>query len=195
MQPFQKADPADNPQVREPCRLRPLGSPIRFNDEEESRIAWLFTRYPTRRAAILPLLWMIQEKVGWVPEEAIHIVAERCEVAPSHVYGVVSFYTMYNRSPVGRYHIQVCTNLSCQLQGAEHVLDCLRRSLGIDLGQTTPDGVFTLSEVECLAACEMAPVAQVNDDFIGPLDAKGIDEMIAWFRQRSAGTAGKETKI
>ncbi len=191
MQPFQKPDPADNPQLRQPCVLNPLGSPIVLSEEEEARIRWLFSRYPTRRAAILPILWMIQEKIGWIPTEAVDLVAERCGVAPSHVYGVVSFYTMYNRTPVGRFQIQVCTNLSCQLLGAEHVLECLRKRLGIELGGTTPDGLFTLSEVECLAACEMAPVAQVNDDFVGPLDERGVGALIDRLRKEAGTTADR----
>jgi NADH-quinone oxidoreductase E subunit len=157
-----------------------------LSEEEEARVSWLFSRYPTRQAAILPILWMLQEKIGWIPEEAIHLVAERCRVPSSHVYGIVSFYTMYNREPVGRFHIQVCTNLSCQLLGSEHVLDCLRRRLGVDLGGTTPDGLFTLSEVECLAACEMAPAAQLNDDFIGPLDERGVDALIIRLKAEAA---------
>jgi NADH-quinone oxidoreductase E subunit len=133
---------------------------------------------------------MVQEKLGWIPEEAIPQIAERCEVSPSHVYGVVSFYTMYNREPKGRYHLQVCTNLSCQLMGAEHVLDCLRRKLGIDLKQTTADRLFSLDEVECLAACEMAPMVQVNDAFVGPLDEAGIDELLARLRAEGPATGG-----
>ena len=186
MQPFEKSDPASNPQGRVPCELKLLGAPITLTAEEEARVAWLFTRYPTRQAAVLPILWMIQEKIGWVPEEAITLVAERCRVPVSHVYGVVSFYTMYNRAPIGAYHLQVCTNLSCQILGAGHVLDCLRRRLGIELGGTTEDGMFSLSEVECLAACEMAPVVQVNDDLVGPLDEGGIDRLLARLRDSAA---------
>ena len=162
--------------------MRELGQPVVFSPDEEKRIAWLFTRYPTKQAVCLPLLWIVQQKYGWVPSEAVPEIARRCDVPESHVYSVVSFYTMYNRAPVGRYHLQLCTNLSCQLLGAEHMLDCLRRKLGIDLGQTTPDGLFTLSEVECLAACELAPVIQVNEDFAGPLDEKGVDDLLMRLR-------------
>lgn len=182
MQPFEKPDPAHNPVLRDPCPMRKQGAPIVFTDEEEKRIAWLFTRYPTKTAACLPMLWLIQGKLGWIPEEAVEVVAGRCEVPLSHVFSVVSFYTMFNRAPVGRYHLQVCTNLSCQLMGAEHMLDCLRDRLGVEIGQTTPDGMFTLGEVECLAACEMAPMVQVNEEFVGPLDAGGIDALLARLR-------------
>jgi NADH-quinone oxidoreductase subunit E len=185
MQPFEKRD--ENPQERIPCRLERIGGPIVWSADEKKRIAWLFTRYPTRRAAILPLLWMTQEKLGWIPEEAVVEIAKLAEVPVSHVYGVVSFYTMYNRAPVGRHHIQVCVNLSCQLRGAEHTLACLRDRLGIGLGETTPDGLFTLNEVECLAACEMAPVVQVNEEFIGPLDESGIDPLLAKLTDEAGG--------
>ncbi|MBD3163248.1 MAG: NADH-quinone oxidoreductase subunit NuoE [Candidatus Eisenbacteria bacterium] len=192
MQPFEKPDPAHNPLLREPSPLRALGEPIALTDEEEQRIERLFTRYPTRQAVILPMLWLIQEKIGWIPEEAIALVAERCEVPPSHVHSVVSFYTMYNRAPVGRYHLQVCTNLSCQLMGAESLLDCLRRKLGIELKETTEDRLFTLDEVECLAACEMAPMIQVNEEFVGPLNGEeDVDRLLDRLRSEAkAAEAG-----
>jgi NADH-quinone oxidoreductase subunit E len=182
MQPFERPDPAHNPKLRDSCPLQKRGSPVAFSADEEREVGLLFTRYPTKQAAILPILWMVQEKYGWIPEEAVVLVAGLCEVPVSHVYGVISFYTMFNRSPVGRYHLQVCTNLSCQLMGAEHLLECLKRKLGIDLSETTADGKFTLSEVECLAACEMAPMLQINDEFVGPLDEKGCDRLLARLR-------------
>lgn len=185
MQPFEKPDPAHNPQMREPCPIEMLGRPFSFTAEEQKEIDWLFTRYPTKQAACLPILWLVQTRLGWIPAESIPVIAERCEVSDSHVYSVVSFYTMYNRAPVGRYHLQLCTNLSCQLMGSEHLLDCLRRKLGIELGQTTADGLFTLSEVECLAACEMAPMIQVNEDFVGPLDEKGLDALLSKLRSEA----------
>lgn len=159
-----------------------LGKPVEFSADEEKKIEWLFSRYPTKEAATIPLLWLVQKKYGWVPEEAVEIVAERCEVAPSHVFGVVSFYTMFHRAPVGRYCLQVCTNLSCQLMGAEPLVDCLRRKLGIDVNETTSDGLFTIQEVECLAACEMAPVIRMNEEYIGPLDEAGVDQLLAKLR-------------
>lgn len=186
MQPFEKSDPAHNPQLREPCSLQKLGEMIALTDAEQKRLEWLFTRYPTRQAVILPMLWMIQEKYGWIPEEAIELVAERCGVPPSHVYSVVSFYTMYNRAPIGRYHLQVCTNLSCQLMGAESLLSCLKRKLGIELKETTPDRLFTLNEVECLAACEMAPMIQVNEEFVGPLNGEeDVDRLLDRLRSEA----------
>jgi len=182
MQPFEKADRAHNPQLRDPCPLTKLGSPVSLSEEEERTLAQFVARYPEKRAAILPLLWMVQEKYGWVPEEAFPVAAERCGTSLSHVYGVVSFYTMFNRSPIGRYHLRLCTNLSCQLRGAEHLLQCLRERLQIDLTETTPDRLFTLDEVECLAACEMAPALQVNDALVGPLDEKGLDALLQKLR-------------
>lgn len=184
MQPF--APPIEDLRQREACRLESLGRPFEFSAEARAEVERLFTRYPERRAALLPVLWMVQRELGWIPREAVEAVAPLCQVPVSHVYGVVSFYTMFNRAPKGKYHLQLCTNLSCQLLGAEHILECLRRKLGCELGQTTPDRLFTLDEVECLAACEMAPMIQVNDQFIGPLTAKSAEELVDRLRREGS---------
>jgi NADH-quinone oxidoreductase E subunit len=186
MQPF--ATPAEDPALREACRLESMGGPVAFSAAGQAELERLFTRYPTREAVVVPALWIAQREFGWISAEVITLVSGLCGVAPSHVYGVVSFYTMFHRRPRGRIHLQLCTNLSCQLRGAEHVLNCLREKLGIELGGTTADGLFSLDEVECLAACELAPVLQVtetrraeNDSLVGPLDGEAarilIDEL------------------
>ncbi len=182
MQPFEKPDPAHNPRLRDPSPLKKLGRGIELTEEEERDLARLFARYPTKQAVTLPLLWLIQKKLGWIPIEAIELTAKRCELSESDVYGVVSFYTMFNRAPVGKYHLQVCTNLTCRMMGADSLLDSLRGKLGIDLKETTPDGLFTLDEVECLAACEMAPAVQVNDRYYGPLNEGKLDALLARLR-------------
>jgi NADH-quinone oxidoreductase subunit E len=188
MQPF--ATPAEDPTRREACRLEGMGHPVAFSPAAQAELDRLLARYPTREAAVIPALWIAQREFGWISAEVITLVSSLCGVAPSHIYGVVSFYTMFHRRPRGRLHLQLCTNLSCQLRGAEHLLDCLREKLGIDPGGTTADGLFSLEEVECLAACELAPVLQVtetrraeNDSFVGPLDREAalmlIDELRA----------------
>jgi NADH-quinone oxidoreductase E subunit len=188
MQPF--ATPVEDPTRRDACRLESMGRPVAFSAAAQAELERLFTRYPTREAVVIPALWIAIREFGWISAEVIALVAGLCGVASSHVYGVVSFYTMFHRRPRGRFHLQLCTNLSCQLRGAEHVLDCLREKLGIELGGTTADGLFSLDEVECLAACELAPVIQVtetrraeNDSFVGPLDGEAarmlVDELRA----------------
>ncbi len=184
MQPF--ATPAEDLTRREACALHSLGRTVEFSAEGNAELERVMARYPTRQAALLPALWIAQQELGWISREVIDYVSKRLEVPPSHVYGVVSFYTMFNRTPKGRWHLQLCTNLSCQLRGAEHILDCLREKLGIELGETTPDGLFSLDEVECLAACEQAPVIQVNDEFVGPLTPETAVKLVDDLRTREA---------
>jgi NADH-quinone oxidoreductase E subunit len=184
MQPF--AAPSEDLRGRDACRVDGLGREVRFSAEGLAELERLFTRYPTRQAVVLPALWIAQRELGWIPSEAITYVAGLCDVPPAHVYGVVSFYTMFNRTPKGRWHLQLCTNLSCQLLGAEHVLECLREKLGIELGGTTADRLFSLDEVECLAACELAPVLQVNDEFHGPVTPESVGPLLEELRRREA---------
>lgn len=162
-----------------------MGEEVAFTREEMTEVEQILGRYPTKMAALLPLLWKAQYKWGWISTEVIEYIASLLELPVSHVYGVVSFYTMYNREPVGTYRIELCTNISCQLKGSEHILDCLRERLGIELGETTPDGLFTLSEAECLAACEMAPMLQVGLDFHGPLTPESVNNLIDALKKKS----------
>jgi NADH-quinone oxidoreductase E subunit len=181
MQPF--TPPAEDIAKREASHIESLGRPVAFSPDGLAEIHRAFARYPTKQAAVLPALWIAQRELGWVSREAIEYVAKLCEIPESHVYSVVSFYTMFHRVPRGRFHLQLCTNISCQLRGAEHILECLRRKLGCDLGQTTADRLFSLDEVECLAACEMAPMIQVNDQFVGPLTPGSAEELVDRLRR------------
>ncbi|MBI2094306.1 MAG: NADH-quinone oxidoreductase subunit NuoF [Candidatus Omnitrophica bacterium] len=138
-------------------------------DELRSEAEAILARYEQKRAAMLPLLRLIQEHLGFIGSEAEEWVGKFLQVAPSHVHEVVTFYTLFHKQPVGKYHIQVCDGIACALrQGRQHLQELSQR-LGIQPGQTTPDGRFTLSAVECLCACESAPVAQINDTYVGPL--------------------------
>lgn len=139
---------------------------IQFSPARLAKFQEIVQRYPEKRAALLPTLWLAQEEFGWISTEAMEYVAGLLDLAPAFVYSVASFYTMYNKKPVGKHHIQVCTNLSCTLKGAEHIVDCLKKRLQIEAGQTTADGKFTLNRVECLASCGTAPMMQVNDDYL-----------------------------
>lgn len=154
----------------------------KFSPEAEKQLAELLPKYPTRMAACLPALWIAQEQFGWISDDVIKLVAERLELPLSHVYGVVSFYTMYHRKPRGTYHVQVCTNVACMLRDAYEVLRRFEAALGIHCGQTTEDGMFTLSEVECLAACGGAPCVQVNDDYHEPVRPEDVNELISKLR-------------
>ena len=127
----------------------------------------LFAKYPTKQACLLPALWMVQEARGWISEPSIGEVAKALEITPAYVKGVVTFYTMYHTHPVGRHFIQVCTTTPCNICGAEDVVGALLESTGCgELGATSPDGRFTVIEVECLGACGFATPILVDDDFI-----------------------------
>ncbi len=152
--------------------------PVEFSPEAKARLEQIAARYPVRRAALLPALWLAQEEFGYISDEVVEYLAGLLGLSPAHVAGVTSFYTMYYRKPMGKYHIQVCTNLSCSLVGAETILDVIRKRLGIGLGETTPDGLFSLSEVECLASCGTAPMMQINDDYWENLTAERTIEII-----------------
>jgi NADH-quinone oxidoreductase subunit E/NADH dehydrogenase (ubiquinone) flavoprotein 2 len=138
---------------------------VEFSPAAKAKFEQYLARDPIKRAAIMPTLWLAQEEFGWLSNETMEYVAGLLELPPAFVASVASFYTMYNKRPIGRHHVQVCTNLSCALRGADTIVDCLRSRLGIGLGETTADGRFTLSEVECLGSCGTAPMMQVDDDF------------------------------
>ncbi len=138
---------------------------VRFSEETQQQFEEVLTRYPTKQAAILPTLWLAQTEFGYLSPEAMEYIAGLLDLSPAHVGGVATFYTMFYMEPMGKCHVQVCTNLSCALVGAEKIVHCLEEKLGVKVGQTTSDTVFSLSEVECLGSCGTAPVVQVNDDY------------------------------
>jgi NADH-quinone oxidoreductase subunit F len=147
--------------------------------ELEPRAHEIITRYDEPRAAMLPLLWLVQENVGHIPSEAEFWVGRLLGVAVSHVREVVSFYSMYRTREAGRHELRVCTSVPCILRGAGDVLARLEQRLHIRPGDTLAGGQLTLTEVECLCACEMAPAGQLDDQFVGPLDESAIDVIAA----------------
>jgi NADH-quinone oxidoreductase subunit E len=154
------------------------GQPAAFPPEALDRIQKILTRYPTKQAALLPVLWVAQETWGWISREAAEEVARVLDLPAAHVDGVLTFYTMYNLRPVGRNLLQFCTSISCHLAGAEKLIGHCRKRLGIDLEQTTPDGAFTMVEVECIAGCDRAPSMMVNDVYHEPMDRQKLDELL-----------------
>lgn len=158
--------------------VAPAGLPAVFPPEALARIEKILSRYPTRQAALLPILWVAQETWGWISKEAAEEVARIVEVSPAHVDGVLTFYTMYNLRPVGKNLLQICTSISCHLAGADRLIDRCRERLGVNLEQTTPDGKFTVIEVECIAGCDKAPSLMVNDTYHEPVDEKALDALL-----------------
>lgn len=149
-----------------------------FSQETLQQFDEVVSRYPEKKSAILPVLYMAQKEFGHLSQEAIEYVAKLMAIPAAHLYGIVTFYTMFNMKPVGRHHLQVCRTLPCALLGSERIINYLKKKLGINLGETTPDGKFTLSEVECLASCGTAPVMQINDDYCENLSEEKIDEIL-----------------
>lgn len=139
----------------------------------------ILKKYPSKEAALLPALYLAQAEFGYISKECMDYIAQLLELPPTRVYAVTSFYTMYNRKPVGKYHIQICTNLSCSLMGAEEIVRQIEKKLNIRIGETSPDGKFTLSSVECLGSCGTAPMMQVNDLYYENLTPEKIDQVLA----------------
>ncbi|TAM78371.1 NAD(P)H-dependent oxidoreductase subunit E [bacterium] len=138
----------------------------------------LLEQYPQPRSALLPLVHLFQERIGFVPQEAVEYISEVCDVTRAQCQSTISFYTLFYRRPIGKYNLQVCHNLSCSLRGAKQIMDRFRERLGVDHLETTDDGVFTYEEVECLAACDRAPCMQVNLNFVYDMTPQMVDEII-----------------
>jgi NADH-quinone oxidoreductase subunit E len=157
-------------------------SAVAFSAAHLQEVRRLQALYPERRAALLPVLRLAQETFGHIWPEVETYVAGLFDLSPAHVHEVVTFYTLFFQEPVGRHVLAVCHNLTCSLLGAEDVLAHLEERLGIEAGETTPDGRVTLFRVECLCACEIAPMMQVDDDFVGPLTRERIDDVLESLR-------------
>lgn len=136
-------------------------------------------RYPTNQALLIPALHMAQKEKGWISEATMDEIAAAIDIPPPVVREVITFYTMFNLKPVGKNHLQFCTNISCCLMGAEELLHHCEKKLGIEAGETTPDGKFTISHMECLGACGTAPVVQINEDYHENLSAERLDKVLS----------------
>ncbi len=172
-------------------REMPAVTSFAFDAESEHAIEVAVAKYPAekRASAVMPLLFIAQRQMGrltgstWVPRMAMDVIAARLGMAPIRVYEVATFYLMYNTKPVGRYHLQVCTTTPCWLRGSDAIVDTCKRVGGVaGFGETSADGMFTMSEVECLGACVNAPILQVDDDYYEDLDAARCAELLATLR-------------
>ncbi len=149
-----------------------------FSEKTKKKIEEIVARYPQKEAAVLPVLHIAQQEFGSISAEEEKLVARILGIKPISVRELVTFYTMLSRESLGKYHIQVCSNLSCSLLGADNFVDYLVEKLGIEPGETTPDKKFTLSKVECLGACERAPCMMINFNYYGEMDPKKVDEIL-----------------
>ncbi len=151
-----------------------------FSDEHKARAEKIIAKYPNgyQASAVIPLLDLAQRQEGWVTKPAVEVIAGMLDMDVIRVLEVATFYTMFNLYPVGKCHIQVCTNLSCWLCGSDNVVKACKDKLGVDLGETTSDGAFTVSEVECAGACVNAPIVAVGDDYYEDLDYDSMASLI-----------------
>lgn len=149
-----------------------------LSPEREKQVDDLMGRYPTKRAACIPVLHVCQEQNGWVNDEVIEYVAKRLGLATSQVKGVVTFYTMFHQQPVAPNVVWVCRTLMCEVRGAKVIQEHLEKKLGCHVGGTSADGKFTLLKAECLAACGQAPMIQLNGDFHENLTTESVDKII-----------------
>ena len=159
-----------------------------LKEKYKDEIEQILSRYPVRRSAMLPLLYLAQREEGYVSEAAMKEIAGILKVTPPQVYETITFYTMLNLKPVGRFHIQVCKSLMCALVGSDNLLEWLHARLGIKPGETTPDRLFTLSTVECLAACGTGPMMQVNDEYYERLTDDKVGEILADLKQSGSSS-------
>jgi NADH-quinone oxidoreductase E subunit len=152
---------------------------IAFSAEELATIEKIKSRYPESKAAIMPVLWMAQKKWGWLSEDVMKYVAELMNLPYAHVMGVATFYTMYFKKPMGKYHVQVCTNVSCMLRGGDTLYDQVCSKYGIRHNQTTADGQISVEEVECMGACGGAPMIAINEDYFENVSWDKVESMLA----------------
>jgi len=173
-------EPADGSAARHAtmdCEERVMKLKV-LSDTAKEAICAEFCKYPDKQSALLPALWIAQKSVGYLSEPAMIDVAELLDLTPVQVYDVATFYYMYHLKPVGKFHIQVCKTLSCALVGANSIIEHLKMRLGIGFHETTPEGLFSLAFVECLAACGSGPMMQINEDYYEHLTEDKVDQIL-----------------
>jgi NADH-quinone oxidoreductase subunit E len=162
-----------------------------LSEDANERIRRLVAKYPEARSALLPALHIAQNELGWLSQQAMEEVGAILGVSADQVEEVASFYTMYYKEPVGTYVLEVCKTIPCSMLGADEIIAYLEQKLGIEPGETTPDGMFTLFRVECLAACHRAPVMQVNHRYVQNLTPEKVDRLIDAARAQQADAASQ----
>jgi|SRR4029077_4592752 NADH-quinone oxidoreductase subunit E len=157
---------------------------MKFSDEFEQRFSEMIGHYPTKRSVLVPTLLYAQDEVGSLSDEVVQEIACRLELTELEVRNVISYYSLLTTKPRGKYNVQVCTNIACMLRGGEELFTHCKNKLGIGHKGTTPDGIFTLEEVECIGACSWAPAIQVNYDFHENLTAEKLDDVLNQYKRK-----------
>lgn len=170
-------------------------TPFEFNSKNQKRMEAILAIYPEdyKRAAVVPLLDLAQRQHGWIPISVMHKVADILKIRRMRVYEIATFYTMFMRKPVGKVHIKVCTTTPCWLRCSDDILDAIKKQLNIEVGETSKDMEWTLSEVECLGACVNAPVVQINDDYYEDLTVDNIREILCELKEGKRPSPGPKS--
>lgn len=155
---------------------------MEFTDTEKKKIAHLRTRYPDSRSLTLPIMWMLQKREGFISDEAVYLIANELDIPPIWVEEVRSWYSMFTEEKEGKYVLEVCNNITCAIMGSQGIIDYLCETLKIKVGETTPDGMFTIKTAECLGSCGTAPMMQVDDNYYELLDKAKIDSILEDFK-------------
>ncbi len=193
--------------MKKPFELNADYQPSAFAFKSKKAVEEILSRYPEgrQRSAVMPLLDLAQRQVGeegakaekpyggWIPRAAMDTIAEIIGVPPIKVYEVATFYSMYNLAPVGIHHVQCCTTTPCWLRGSAAIVQACEKKLGIHVGETTKDGLFTLSEVECLGACVNAPMVQINDDYFEDLTPESMTDILTTLEKGKEPAIGSQT--
>ena len=173
--------------------------PLEFNFSSENltKAKKIIKMYPSnfKESSIMPLLSIAQEQNhGWLPKKAIEYVSNFIEVPEIKVLEIATFYSMYNLSPVGKFHIEVCTTTPCMLRGSDHMLDLCKKKFGLEIGEITEDGLFSLGRVECLGACVNAPVVKINENYYEDLDSESLDNLLNSLKMNKKVKIGPQSK-
>ena len=150
-----------------------------LTEENLKKAEELRKRYPTSQAALLPILWIAQQQEGWISEDMMRYIGKLLDLPYGHILGVVTFYTMYHSEKLGKYHIEVCTNISCMLRGSDRILETIEHRCGVKPGETSADGKWTVSEVECMGACGGAPMLAIGEEYYENLTQEKTDQLLS----------------
>jgi NADH-quinone oxidoreductase E subunit len=156
---------------------------VNITEKAEAQLQKIIKRYPSSRSAVMPALYIAQEHFGYISDAAVQWVASRLELPPVQIMEVASFYTMYYKKPVGKYHFQVCRTLSCAIRGSKDICTHLKERFGVEPHEVTPDGQFSFEQVECLGSCGTAPMCQINDRFFENLTKEKLEQIITDIEQ------------
>ncbi|MBZ0200956.1 MAG: NAD(P)H-dependent oxidoreductase subunit E [Ignavibacteriaceae bacterium] len=158
---------------------------FKYSEENQKKLDEIVSHYPHKKAGTMAALWLAQEQNGWISGEVMEEISAQLEVTLEEILGVITFYTMYNKNPMGKFHLQVCTNVSCMLRGGYQIYDHVKNKLGIGNMQVTDDKLFSLEEVECMGSCGTAPMIAVNEDYYENINIEDVEKILESLKNKN----------